>query len=175
MRKQSVLTIMCGLPRSGKSTWLRNNKGYSIVVCPDVVRKEIFGHQWFASAEGFVWAFAESMVKLLLLQEKDVVVDATALTMGSRSRWINLGERHGAHIRIVWVKTPLEDVLERNRLSPKNEQIPEDKLKMMSAVFREPGEFEEEAGLEIIIYQPRHRRHSNELLRKKEKGIQKTT
>ena len=167
--KKPTLTLMCGLPRSGKSSWLHRNKGDSVVVCPDVVRKEIFGHQFYTPAEGFIWAFVESMVKLLLIQKKDVVVDATSLTIGSRSRWISIGKQNGAKIRVVWVKASLKDVLKRNKRSPKDEQIPEDKLEMMSRIFMEP---QEDEGIELIIYRPVHKERSNGVLRKKEKEVQ---
>ena len=68
MKSKAKLIIMCGLPRSGKSTWIRKNKGDAVIVSPDEIRSDIFGHQFFKNCEPWVWAMAKSMVRLLMGQ-----------------------------------------------------------------------------------------------------------
>ena len=41
---KNTLILMCGLARSGKSTWIKKNQADAIVVSPDDIRAEIFGH-----------------------------------------------------------------------------------------------------------------------------------
>lgn len=136
--KRTTLTLMCGLPRSGKSTWLRKNRGEDIVVCLDVIRKEIFGHQFHGPAEQFVMGIAKSMVRLLLKQKKSVIIDATNIRRGWRAEWRTLAEECGARTRIVFIDAPLEVCLERNRTSKVGERLPVRKLREMAAGFADP-------------------------------------
>ena len=83
---------MCGLARSGKSTWLLKNRAKSVIICPDKVRSEIFGHQFFANAEDFIWGVTKAMARLILEKGKDVLIDATHTTYGSRKIWLKMAK-----------------------------------------------------------------------------------
>ena len=135
-----VLTIMCGWPRSGKSTWIEKNKDFvnDIIVSPDEIRKVIFGHQFHQNAEPFIWAFAEGMTRMLLEQGKNVIVDATSLTYSGRVRWIIIARNYDVKLRIIWIRTSLEECLKRNKKCSKDKQVPEDVLKRMPLTFEEP-------------------------------------
>ena len=122
MRKP-VLTLMCGIARCGKSTWVKRNKKDAVVICPDLVRSEIFGHQFFKNAEGFVWAFCKSMAILLLEQGKDVILDATNTVYSRRKEWLQVGEDCNAKIQIVWVQTSLKDCKKRNQKGQKTKEF----------------------------------------------------
>jgi len=149
MKNTPTVTLMCGLPRSGKSTWIRKNKIDEIVISPDEVRAKIFGHQFFANAEGFVWAFAESMVKLLLEQDKSVIIDATNITSASRYKWIKIAESYKAKVKIVFFKTSLKVCLRRNEKSKAGQKLPEKVINNMAIWFEDPI-YSEEEGFEIL-------------------------
>lgn len=142
--KTPVLTIMCGIPRNGKSTWIKSNKENAVIVSPDEIRKEIFGHQFYAPANKFVFSIAEAMVSLLLKQGIDVIVDATHLTVQSRLAWLPIVTKYGAEARIVWVyisKYKAENLLEtikRNDASLENERLPTFTLEAMMNSFQYP-------------------------------------
>ena len=129
---------MCGLARCGKSTWLNKNKKDAVVICPDEIRAKIFGHQFHQESEGFVWAFAESMVRLLLEQNKGVIIDATNLTYGSRDKWIRIAKEYGIKVEIIWIKTSLKKCKERNKKSKKGNKIPVVVLDRMASMFESP-------------------------------------
>jgi len=136
--KHPVLTIMCGLPRSGKSTWVEKNKKDEIVVSPDDIRRTIFGHQYHDGAELFVWAFVEGMVRMLLEQGKDVIVDATNSTKSRRVRWIIMARSFDIKMRTIWIQTPLLECLKRNEKSPEDHKVPEDMIRRMDENFVPP-------------------------------------
>ena len=142
---------MCGLPRCGKSTWIKKNKGEAIVVCPDEVRAKVFGHQFHLEAEGFVWAFVKSMVRLILEQNKDVIVDATHTTYGKRSAWVNMAKDLGVKLRIVWIKTSIEVCKRRSMKSKEGNIVPVEVIDRMAAYFEDPFyEYEEGVNIEVV-------------------------
>ena len=152
--KKPVLTIMCGLARSGKSTWIRENKGDAVVVSPDRVRKLIFGHQFHWNAEGFVWAMAKGMVQLLLEQGKDVIVDATHVTKESRGKWLFLQKEFDIKCRIVWIQTSLDECLMVSQLSAPDEQVPAEALEGMANKFEPPTSLYEWGEVQLIKVKP---------------------
>lgn len=118
------LTLMMGNSHSGKSTWVEQNKRNAVVVCPDTIRKVIFGHQFHVEAEEFIWGVTKSMIHILLDQKKDVILDATCLTWGIRQQYWSIASKYLATKEIVWIKTPVDVCLARN-LVDKNKQVPE--------------------------------------------------
>ena len=103
MTKIPTLTVLCGIPRSGKSTWINNNKEDAIIVSLDEIRKEIFGHQFHAPANPFVFAISGAMASLLLKQGKNVIVDATHITHQLRASWYPIIKTYNCHTRLVWI------------------------------------------------------------------------
>ncbi len=88
MQKTLLLTV--GLPRAGKSTWARQMaERYNCpIVNPDSVRLAIHGQRFLLSAEGYVWACVNTMVKALFLAGHDLLIlDATNVTRKRRSTW----------------------------------------------------------------------------------------
>lgn len=136
--------IMCGLARSGKSTWVRKHAKNNIVICPDIIRKEIFGHQFHAPANSIVFSFAEAMARLILKQGKSIIIDCTNITHEARQKWYTIGVNCDAKITVVWTfadPSPLKNlqiIQERNKNSPVEEQVPEYVLQNMSSSFEEP-------------------------------------
>lgn len=82
-KRQQELILMVGLPRSGKTTWAKEyvkENPNTIIVSPDTIRFALHGKRFIVEAEEFVWAIHYTMVKTLLLQGYDVLVDATNTT-----------------------------------------------------------------------------------------------
>ena len=168
--KKPNLYIMCGLPRAGKSTWVKRNKKEKIVISPDTIRREIFGHQFHQNANSLVFAFAENMAILLLKQGVDVIIDATHITSGLRNKWKPIAEQCGAKVTVVWVyinkdiDRNLDVCLERNKLSPKDEKLPVEALQRMAMSFCPPDSeniFSDLKWFDIIEYRSIQRRKRN--------------
>lgn len=86
MKPMLYLTI--GLPRSGKTTWVRRQN--IPMVNPDSIRLAIHGKAFDLKHEDIVWWTAKIMVESLFIAgHKVVVLDATNVTKARRDRWIS--------------------------------------------------------------------------------------
>lgn len=110
-----ALTIMCGLPRSGKSTYAAQLQldGW-VRVCPDDIRYALHGQQFITRAEPYVWATAEIMTRSLLIGGHNVVIDATNVTRPRRALWVNLAREMGIPLRIVWTQADAASCISHN-------------------------------------------------------------
>ena len=78
---------MVGLPRSGKSTWAKQQN--LPIVNPDSIRLALHGERYIQLAEPFVWAIAKLMVRALFLAgHTEVILDATNTTRKARDNWL---------------------------------------------------------------------------------------
>lgn len=153
MKNKLTLTLMCGIARCGKSTWIEKNAKNNVVICPDRIRKLIFGHQFHKDAEDFIWAIAKGMAKLILEQGKNVLIDATNVNYYAREQWYRIAKDYKAKIRVVWVKTSLEECKRRNAKSPKGDKLPAGVLDRMASMFENPigdNGYMESAAIELI-------------------------
>ena len=83
---EDELILTVGLPRSGKSTWARQ-QGLPIVN-PDSIRLALHGKAFIKESEPMVWAIAKYMVMALFLAgHTKVIVDAANTTQKRRDEW----------------------------------------------------------------------------------------
>jgi len=140
----AILTLMCGIPRCGKTTWIAKNKKDAIIVSPDDIRREIFGHQYHQPANKFTFAISEAMVIMLLKQNKNVIIDATHMTRNLRSSWYPVVKGTDVKTVIVWVYADpdpiknLEICRNRNLDSIEREKVPDSTLDRMASQFEKP-------------------------------------
>lgn len=81
-----VLRVTVGLPRSGKSTWARD-QGLPIV-CPDAVRLALHGERFLSKPEPMVWVIVHIMVEALFIAgNNEIIIDATNVSERSRGQW----------------------------------------------------------------------------------------
>ena len=133
---KATLTLMAGIPRSGKSTWIKNNKTpQDIIISPDIIRKEIFGHQFHKTAEPFIWAITDAFVLLLAQQKKNIILDAVSMSSYIRNKYIELVKPYDYKTKIVWINTDIKECIKRNKIS-KDKKVPEDVIQSMSIAFR---------------------------------------
>lgn len=82
----NILMMTIGLPRSGKSTWAKQQN--IPIVNPDSIRLALHGQRFLPEAEQMVWAMAKYMVKSLFLAgHNTVILDATNITKSRRDEW----------------------------------------------------------------------------------------
>lgn len=107
-----TLIMMVGLPRSGKSTKARelSVEHGAPIVCPDDIRLALHGQPYVATAENFVWAMADLMVRALFMSHNTVILDACNHTRDRRDTWQNtsMWKRE-----FVTVDTPAEECILR--------------------------------------------------------------
>jgi len=136
-----TLTILVGLPRSGKSTWIEKNKGNSIVVSNDWIRENILGGSYASTANAIVWTLGEAAMRMVLSQDKDVIFDAVNHTKEVRKFYVDIARKYDAKIKMVVFMTPLGICLVRNEI-PSSHKLPNKALIDMHDVFSVPDEDE---------------------------------
>ncbi len=118
---KNVLILTVGLPRSGKSTWAKEQS--LPIVNPDSIRLALHGHNFISEAEGFVWETAYLMAKSLFIAGHDsVIIDATNITERSRNTWKY--KFPNCEIIHKYFKTEKEICIERAKLGGKEYLIP---------------------------------------------------
>jgi predicted kinase len=134
-------TLLVGLPAYGKSSFVQELEQNSImetavVVCPDQIRMNIFGVEFNKDFEGMVWFATRTMVKTLLLQNRDVILDATNLSPLRRKEWIELGHDCNATVIAHYFDTPFEECVKRN--NKRDRVVPEDVMERMKNELEPP-------------------------------------
>ena len=116
-----TVTLMSGLPGSGKDTWLASHRPGLPVVSLDEIRSQLgIGPE---DNQGHVIQRAKERCRELLRAKQHFAFNATNLLPQTRQRWIDLFVDYDARIEIVYVEPPLAVILEQNRERP--EPVPE--------------------------------------------------
>lgn len=148
------LYVLCGIPASGKSTWIKNHEetlrkespnGRITVVSRDKIRFSLLEEDepYFAK-ESLVYQEYIRQIAESLNSGDTVIADATHLNTGSRSKLLkNLGNALGdCEVIAICMITPLEVALERNINRCGREFVPPEQIIQMNRSFCLPS-FEE--------------------------------
>jgi len=101
----SNLYLMCGIPGSGKSTFLKNRvkKDTSVVISRDVIRFSIVKpEEDYFSHENEVLAIFWKKINEALAAGKNVFVDQTSLTPKAR-KWLLRHVKGYDHANLIWI------------------------------------------------------------------------
>lgn len=108
----SKVTVMCGLPASGKDTWVQQHRPKQPVVSFDDARAELgLAH---GKNEGQVAHHAIDKAKALLRAQSPFVWNATHLSKQMRDKTLDLLYAYGAEVEVVYLERPREELLKRN-------------------------------------------------------------
>jgi predicted kinase len=118
-----TVTLMSGLPGSGKDTWLARHRPDLPVVSLDAVRGELGIEA--TDDQGTVIQHARDRCRELLRAQTSFAMNATNVIHQTRKRWIDLFVDYGARVEIVYVEPALDVILRRNaqRSTPVPEQV----------------------------------------------------
>jgi putative nucleotidyltransferase with HDIG domain len=116
-----TVTLMSGLPGSGKDTWLQKNKPELPVVALDQIREDLDIDA--TENQGRVIQAAREEVRGHLRVGRNFAFNATNTMQQTRKRWIDLFADYGARIDIVYIEPTISDILERNRR--REQRVPE--------------------------------------------------
>lgn len=104
--------LMSGLPGTGKDTWIKDNLSGIPVISLDDIR---LANKIPATAEqGLVANLAREQAKDYLRKHRSFVWNATNITTQMRESLVSLFETYHAHVRIVYLETDWQTLLERN-------------------------------------------------------------
>lgn len=115
---KSKLYLMCGIPGSGKSTYLKTRFIQPpVVISRDEIRFKIVKEdEEYFSHEKEVYNEFINQIQTALKFEAEVFVDATHLNEGSRTKLLrSLGSSlKDVEVNVIWIKVPLEVALKQN-------------------------------------------------------------
>ena len=108
-----TVTMMAGLPGSGKDTWLATHRRDLPIVALDEIRQELDVDA--TENQGDVVQLARERCREFLRSRTSFAFNATNLLRQTRSRWIDLFADYGARVDLVYIEPSLERVLAQNR------------------------------------------------------------
>ena len=145
--KRPTVYIMVGLPRSGKSTYAKRHKGLCAIVSADQLRYLVYGQRFWGPGEDLMWAIRKIILKMLMEQGIDIVIDETNTTVSRRKPIVDLAREYGYFVEAVVIDTPKETCIERARADGDDSLIP--------IIERMAGQFEPVQREEVdYIYMP---------------------
>lgn len=148
------LIMMCGIPGSGKSTWIQNNKSKRDAwISRDRIRFSLLKDtdDYFARENEVFDLFIYEIIMALKLRENGGIVyaDATHLNRKARAKVLNKVSKFADELEAVVIDTDLETALERNDLREGREKVPRGVIRRMYFQMEKP---EETEGFNKITY-----------------------
>ncbi len=131
---RATVTMMCGLPGSGKDTWLAKHRPGLPVVALDELRSELDVDP--TDDQGAVVQLARERCRELLRGRKSFAFNATNLMRLTRKRWIDLFVDYNARIEIVYLEPPMKTILLQNR--ERTRQVPESVMAHLTTRLEPP-------------------------------------
>ncbi len=128
----SNFIVMCGMPASGKNTWVEKNWGGKVVEM-DSIRKRLKVKLDDKNAQGLIHQTAKEELRESLRKKEDVLWNATNISQLQRSTIIDLSLNYDANIKIVYIDCPIEKALAKNKEREEKKMMPE---KVLWKMFR---------------------------------------
>jgi predicted kinase len=130
------VTMLCGLPGSGKNKWISENHPKTPVVSFDDIRKDlgIAHHQ----NQGPVISEADARARALLRAKKPFIWNATSLQKQMRSSWLELFTDYHAKVKIVYVEVPERTLWDQNQQRKGNAVVPWEVIERMAGRLEIP-------------------------------------
>jgi len=141
--------LLVGAPGSGKSTWgekyaADNGMTY---LSSDKNRARLGTGEEDQSVSARAFALLKTEMNHALQNEKNVVIDATFMSIKARKEFVAIARLHNAHLRAVVFELLRETILSRNkrRADAGGRNVPEDVIDKMLDKYQRPDkpEFDE--------------------------------
>ena len=148
---KNVLIVLGGLPASGKSTYAEMlvESGQFCRVCPDLIRKELYGNESIQGNGRKVFKIAFDAIQRLGKQNFNVVFDATNINADRRKKLVKSMRGYFDIIIFKWFDVATAVCLERNR--QRERQVPEEVIWRMAKIATVPTTEEGFDYVEVII------------------------
>lgn len=130
--------LMCGLPGTGKDTWIARNCPELPVVSLDAIRAELNIPP--VGPQKRVVETARRRARALLRARRPFVWNATSVTADLRRGLTELFTDYRASVRVVYLETEWEEELRRN--AGRDAAVPEPAIRRMLAKLTPPERFE---------------------------------
>jgi putative nucleotidyltransferase with HDIG domain len=107
-----TVTLMAGLPASGKDSWLaRHRPGLPVVSLDDLRSLHDVAP---TDDQGEIAQLAREACREHLRAHRDFAFNATNILRQTRKRWIDLFADYGARVEIVYLEPPLPTIISQN-------------------------------------------------------------
>lgn len=153
----SKVTVMCGLPASGKNTWVEAQCQGLPVISYDDAKAELKIKS--GAAAGAAVSLAKERAKALLREQAPFVWNATHLTPLMRNKTLDLLYRYHAEVTLVYVEQPADILFSRN--SARDTTLSNKKIEQMLLGWDIPKVTEAHALLHVIGHSPQRQLRSN--------------
>lgn len=128
------VTLMCGLPGSGKDTWLSRNRSDLPVVSLDGIRCELVVDP--TDNQGDVVQVARERCREFLRAGTSFAFNGTNTVKQTRKRWLDLFADYRARTEIVYVEPPFKRILQQNR--ERHDPVPEQVIRKLAEQCEPP-------------------------------------
>lgn len=142
------LWLLVGIPASGKSTWAAAQSA-GRVVCMDVIREALTGDAGDQRRNDEVFRRAMGEVRRGLLEEEQVIFDATNATPEARQQPLRIAASVGAAVTAVFFDTPFWLCAQRNAVRPR--RVPVDAMLRFAQNLVPPLPFEFDARVVVGV------------------------
>lgn len=130
--------LMSGLPGTGKDTWIKNNMSDLPAISLDDIRR---ANKISPTAEqGRVANLAREQAKEYLRRHQPFIWNATNITSQMRESLVSLFETYHAKVRIVYLETDWNTLLERNH--SREDVVPQSVIEKMLGKLALPEAYE---------------------------------
>jgi putative nucleotidyltransferase with HDIG domain len=108
-----TIILLCGLPGTGKDTYINNNYPNMPVISLDDIRSEYNISP--TENQSRVYEIAKERAKVYLRNKKEFIWNATNLTNLVRNKQLNLFHGYNFKVKIIFLETDLDTNLSRNK------------------------------------------------------------
>ena len=139
--------LMCGIPASGKTTWINaevarqmEENRSAVRVSRDDIRKVMIGDGEYFSKEKEVFkAFIDEINECIKLGFEDIYIDATHINKASRHKVLSqLKPNHSSTLIIEVMPFVVEKCIEFNNKREGFAKVPEEAIRNMNEKWEEP-------------------------------------
>ena len=136
----NTLTIMVGLPASGKDFFIKNNIDNALILSSDDLRVELYGYE-DQTHNKEVFEEMNRRTRNAGKENKNVIYNATNINRGRRVTLAQEMQKYFKYIKVIACVCSIKTLLYRNK-TRKERHLPEDKLKQMIRSFQIPTLYE---------------------------------
>jgi predicted kinase len=142
MKMRKKVIILCGIPTSGKSSWVKNNPGYTVISSDNII--ENYAQHIDSTYNEVFPDYIETAVELMLGQMKhairqgeNIICDQTHLTPKVRKRKLKMIPDFYEKIA-VYFEISKEEMFKRNLNEDRTKTVPDHILESMFKSYVRP-------------------------------------